>query len=265
MRPLSLLLLAGFALGCAADNGALRDDPRFARLREKKVLVVVTSHEKFGAKDRKTGYWLEEVSHFYYALEKVGFQIDIVSPRGGAPPMDPRSEDEDDDINRAFLANSRARQKLANTKRPEEVRAEDYVVVYFAGGHGAMWDFPENRSLATIAASVYEQGGVVAAVCHGPSGLLGIKLSNGRDLIAGKKVTGFSNEEESLLMLKSDVPFLLEDELDKKSGGHFVQTAMPFTSHAVESERVVTGQNPASTGETAQVVIETLRRIAERK
>jgi putative intracellular protease/amidase len=178
--------------------------------------------------------------------------------------MDPESADADDDINRAFLNNERARRKLANTMRPEEARAEDYVVVYFAGGHGAMWDFRENRSLATIAASVYERGGVVAAVCHGPSGLLGIKLSDGRDLIAGKTVTGFTNEEEGLLFLKSDVPFLLEDALEKKSGGNFVQALWPFTSHAVVSERVVTGQNPMSTSETARAVIETLRTIAEK-
>ena len=262
MRRKFLLLVTAAALAaCAADN-AVRDEPSFARLRQKKVLVVVSSHDRFGNTDRKTGYWLEEVTHFYYRLEQAGFEVDITSPRGGTPPMDPRSADENDEINAAFLANARAARKLEATLRPDQVRAEDYIVVYFAGGHGAMWDFPNNQALASIAASVYARGGVVAAVCHGPSGLLGVKLPDGRDLIAGKKVTGFTNEEEGVLFLKSDVPFLLEDELEKKSGGKFVQSLVPFTSHAVVSERLVTGQNPMSTDAAAEAVIETLERIA---
>ena len=258
------LILAG-ALGCAADN-AVRDEPGFARLRQKKVLMVVTSHDRLGDTGKKTGYWLEEVTHFYYRLERAGFQIDIVSPRGGTPPLDPRSHDEDDDdeINRAFLDNPRASKKLAQTLRPDQVRADDYIVVYFAGGHGAMWDFPGDRKLASLAASVYERGGVVAAVCHGPAGLLGIQLSDGRELIRGKKVTGFTNEEEGLVFLKSAVPYLLEDELEKKSGNNFVQSLVPFTSHAVVSERLVTGQNPMSTDAAAEAVVETLEAIAAR-
>jgi putative intracellular protease/amidase len=265
MRSIALVLAAVATLGCAADN-SVRDEPSFARLRQKKVLMVVTSHDRLGNTGKKTGYWLEEVTHFYYRLEQAGFAIDIVSPRGGTPPLDPRSHDENDadEVNRAFLDNARASRKLASSLRPDQVRAEDYIVVYFAGGHGAMWDFPADQKLASIAASVYERGGVVAAVCHGPAGLLGIKLSDGRHLIQGKKVTGFSNEEEGLVFLKSDVPYLLEDELEKKSGNNFVQSLVPFTSYAVVSERVVTGQNPMSTDATAEAVLDTLEAIASR-
>jgi putative intracellular protease/amidase len=128
-----------------------------------------------------------------------------------------------------------------------------------------MWDFSSNAQLSRIAAAIYERGYVVSAVCHGPAGLLNIKLSNGSYLIEGKEVTGFSNEEETLVMLTSDVPYLLEDELDKKSGGHFKQSVFPFASFTVTSGRLVTGQNPGSTDATAEAVIEVLKTIAESK
>jgi putative intracellular protease/amidase len=258
-----LVLVLVLVAGCAASQ-SLEPDTALDALRAKKVLIVVTSHDRFGELDRKTGYWLEEVTHFYYLLEKAGFEIDIASPKGGTPPLDERSAEPGDDINDAFRANAKAMRKLSRTMPLAQVNPDDYVVVYFAGGHGAMWDFPKNRRISEIAASIYERGYVVAAVCHGPAALLDVKLSNGQHLIAGKEVTGFSNEEESLVFLRSDVPYSLEDELERRSAGHYVQNMVPFTSYVITSDRVVTGQNPMSTDATAEAVIAALKALPRR-
>ena len=140
--------------------------------------------------------------------------------------------------------------------KPEEVKPEDYSVIYYAGGHGTVFDFPDNVQLQKIAAQIYEHGGIVSAVCHGPVGLLNIKLSNGENLIKGKKVTGFSNEEEKMLKLDDKVPHLLEDEL-KNRGAHF-EKGPAFTDFTVSDSRVVTGQNPQSAGSVGTKVLAAL-------
>lgn len=221
----------------------------------RKGLIVVSSHSQFGDLTRKTGYWLEEVSHFYWPLVEAGFSFDFVSPRGGTPPMDEKSGRARDKLNQRFRAE--VMPAINSSLRPDQVNPDDYSLIYFAGGHGTMWDFPDNPDLQKLVARIYEQGKVVAAVCHGVSALINVKLSNGRYLIAGNTVSGFLNSEEILLGLRKKVPFLLQDEIKKR--GANLSKRLPFLSHAVTSERLVTGQNPFSTRKVADQVLALFR------
>jgi putative intracellular protease/amidase len=211
------------------------------------VLILVTSHERLGLGERKTGYWLGEVTHFHHALAQAGLSADIASPKGGQPPMDEKSRSPRDSLNEAFLADASLRDKLENSLPASAVDVDRYQAVYFAGGHGAMWDFPDNARLAAIAGGVYARGGLVSAVCHGSAGLFGVKDAEGKPLLEGRRVTGFANLEERLIGLTHVVPFLLEDRL-KQGGGHYHRAFFPFAPHVEEDGRLVTGQNPASAG-----------------
>lgn len=209
--------------------------------KKDKILFVVTSHSEMGDSGRKTGFWLSEVTHPYSELIDK-FDIDIVSPKGGRPPVD--GFDLSDAINRKYWDSPEWQEKISTTMVPEEVTPSDYKAIFFAGGHGAMWDFPENARLAQIAAEIYEAGGYVAAVCHGPAGLLNIKLSDGSYLIAGKHLDSFTNEEERLNGTADIVPFLLQSQLEDR--GCYYDTMKPWSDHVVTDGRLVTGQNPQS-------------------
>jgi putative intracellular protease/amidase len=209
-----------------------------------KVLIVVTSHGLLGNTGKPTGYYLPEVSHPFFALEKAGFQVDIASPQGGKAPMDERSKDLTDPENKLFMERKDLVSKIENTIPLSKVKASNYQAILFAGGHGTMWDFADNDTIAKLSSSIYENGGIVAAVCHGPAALLNIKLSNGKYLIDGKNVAAFSNEEEAASGLTQTVPFLLETELTKK-GASYTKAPL-WQSHVQVSERLITGQNPAS-------------------
>jgi putative intracellular protease/amidase len=209
---------------------------------KKKILIVVTSHGQMGSTGAATGYYLPEVSHPIAQLEKRGLKI--VSPQGGKAPMDPNGQDLSDPINKAFMERLDLVEKIENTLRPQDVNPNDYQAILYAGGHGTMWDFRDNKDLAQIAARIYENGGVVAAVCHGPAALINIKLTNGRYLIEEKKLTGFSNAEEEAAELTNVMPFLLESALRERGG---IYTNAPlWQAHVITDERLVTGQNPAS-------------------
>lgn len=209
---------------------------------KKKILFVVTSHDKKGSTGEPTGYYLSEVTHPWEVLHKAGYEIDFVSPQGGKAPVD--GFDLTDAVNAEFWNNEKERYKVEHTKKPEEINPADYAAIHYAGGHGAMWDIADNTTLAAIAAKIYEQGGVVSAVCHGPAGLVNIKLDNGDYLVAGKKVNGFTNEEEVAVKLDKVVPFLLEDKL-KERGAQFEKSGL-WETHVVSDQRLVTGQNPQS-------------------
>ncbi len=209
----------------------------------KRVLFVVTSHGQLGDTGKPTGYFLPEVSHPHRILVNKGCTIDFVSPRGGLPPMDPVSGDAMDDISRAFLADESWRESLDNSLRPDQVDPQRYDGIFYAGGHGAMWDLPDNEPLADIAASVYSRGGIIAAVCHGPAGLVNVKV-RGEYLANGRTMACFTNQEETAVALADVVPFLLEDRL--RDRGAVMIPAAPFQPQVVTSGRVVTGQNPAS-------------------
>lgn len=220
---------------------------------KKKILFVVTSHETKGDTGEKTGYYLGEVSHPWEVLVAAGYEIDFVSPKGGNPPVD--GFDLSDPVNKKFWEDKYYHQKITHSLKPSQVEPQDYSAIFYAGGHGAMWDLPNNKELANIASKIYEQNGVVAAVCHGPAGLLNIRLSDGKYLIAGKKVNGFSNEEEELVKLTKVVPFLLEDQM-KERGGIYEQSA-PWQNHLTVDGRLITGQNPQS----AKAVGEAIKKL----
>ncbi|MDQ8005801.1 MAG: type 1 glutamine amidotransferase domain-containing protein [Pedobacter sp.] len=236
-RTLNIGLTILFAITTFSDAKAQKTNNM-----KKKILFVVTSHDTKGSTGEKTGYYLGEVSHPWEVLVDAGYEIDFVSPKGGNPPVD--GFDLTDPINKKFWEDKYYHQKISNSLKPNEVKPENYVAIFYAGGHGAMWDLPNNTALANIATKIYEQNGIVAAVCHGPAGLLNIKLSNGKYLIAGKKVNGFSNEEEELVKLTQIVPFLLENQM-KDRGGIYEKSA-PWQNHVTVDGKLITGQNPQS-------------------
>jgi len=217
------------------------------------VLIVVTSHAELGNTGRRTGYWLGEVTHFHRPVAARGFPVDFASPKGGTPPLDEKSRAPRDEVNRAFLADAALRGGLEGSRALADVDPDRYAAVYLAGGHGAMWDFPGNARLASVAESTLRRGGIVSAVCHGSAGLLGMKDTSGGPLVRGRRVTGFANLEERLIGLARAVPFLLEDRL-RAEGGLYHRAFLPFAGHVEEDRQLVTGQNPASAGGVGQRV-----------
>ncbi len=227
-----------------------------------KILVVMTNHSRYPSRTDKTGLWLTELTHFYDVARAAGWQMDFVSPAGGEVPLDERSLKGlyMDDAARAHLADPAFMARLKNTLAPDAVNPANYRAIYFTGGHGTMWDFPDNKSLKTISEQIYRQGGIVSAVCHGVAGLLPLKDETGKPLIAGRKVTGFSAAEEFLSGIKSQVPFMLQDELVNR-GASYEKALLPFTSYVVVDDRIITGQNPQSSEEIGEAVVNRLRTL----
>ncbi|HYY10672.1 MAG TPA: type 1 glutamine amidotransferase domain-containing protein [Kineosporiaceae bacterium] len=220
----------------------------------KKILIALTSHDDLAGL-RRTGYYLPEVAHPWRVFTDAGYEVDLVSVAGGEPPMD--GADLSDPVQRAFTEDPRMRAALAATPRFADVDPAAYDAVLFAGGHGTMWDFPHDRDLQSVARAVAEQGGVVAAVCHGPAALVGVTLADGRPLVAGKEVAAFTDDEEEAAGLTAHVPFLLQTRLEELGAHH--TAAPPFEPHVVTDGRLVTGQNPASATGVAQAVLEVLQ------
>jgi putative intracellular protease/amidase len=223
-----------------------------------KILVVLTSVEKYPNMNRATGLWLGEAVHFVKKVEEAGYEIDYVSPEGGYTPIDPHSLAMADPIDWEWYQKKEFMNRLGATLKPSEVNPEDYIAIYYAGGHGVIWDFPDNEALQSISQKIYENGGFVASVCHGAVGLLNIKLSNGSLLVKDKEVTGFSNEEEKLAELDQFVPFLTETELIAQ-GAIYKKADEPWATFAIADQRVITGQNPASGGAVADLLIAALK------
>ncbi|MGO4758460.1 type 1 glutamine amidotransferase domain-containing protein, partial [Streptomyces sp. 2MCAF27] len=184
----------------------------------RRILLALTSHQELGETGRTTGFYVGEAAHPWKVLSDAGYEVDLVSVSGGRPPMDGR--DLSDPIQKAFLEDPRIAEKLAATARPEDITPGDYDAILYVGGHGAVWDFPDSAGLARIARDIYEAGGAVAAVCHGPAGLVNLKLSNGAYLVAGKNVAGFTNSEEAAVGLTDVVPFLLQSRLEERGAKH---------------------------------------------
>ncbi len=223
----------------------------------KKVLIVVTSHNKKGNTGQSTGYYLSEVAHPWEVLHNAGYEIDFVSPQGGKAPVD--GFNLEDPINKKFWDNTSYRSKIENTMKPSDVKTEDYVAILYAGGHGTMWDFADNTELAAIASKIYEANGVVSAVCHGPAALVNIKLTNGKYLIDGKKINAFTNEEEIAVGLENVVPFMLETKLIER-GAKFEKSGL-WQKHITVDQRVVTGQNPASAKGVGEATLAELNKL----
>jgi putative intracellular protease/amidase len=188
----------------------MEESPSSAR-----ILIVVTSQGFYGNTKTQTGVWFEEVTHFLHAIVPLGIEYDFVSPGGGKVPIDPKSGSKSDKINNSFLKSSIFTDKFYNTLKPDRVDSKNYIAIYFAGGHGTMWDIAENTSIAKITAEIYESGGYVIAVCHGVCGLLNVVLKDSSRLLDGKTVTGFSNAEETIVSPKT-IPFMLEDKLKER-------------------------------------------------
>lgn len=221
----------------------------------KRILMIVTSHEKLGSTGTKTGFWLEELAAPYLELTRRGMHVDIASPAGGRPPADPKSESNPAPAVRAFLDDRAATTKLGNTLQLGSA-ASDYDAYFVVGGHGVMWDLATDTALARMLAGAYERGKVVAAVCHGPAALVNVRLSSGGYLVAGKRVSAFSNAEEAAVGLDKIVPFALESTL--KERGAKYEGAPMWASFAVRDGQLITGQNPASSVAVAQAVLEAL-------
>lgn len=220
-----------------------------------RILFVLTSHDRKGNTGQPTGFYLPEAAHPWAILQAHGFDIDFVSPKGGQPPMD--GADSPDATSRRFLADPAVQRKLQHTSTPPQVNSSDYSAILFVGGHGTMWDFPDNKDLAHIAADIYEAGGIVAAVCHGPAALVNLKLPDGTYLIQGKRVAAFTDDEERAVGLDGVVPFLLATTLRERGAIHV--PAPDWQANVVVDERLVTGQNPASAEGVGQEMSRLLR------
>ncbi len=222
---------------------------------KEKILFVLTSHGTKGKTGEKTGYHLAEASHPWKVLSDAGYDIEFVSPQGGNPPVD--AFDLSDPINKEFWEDSKTNKKVADSMKPSEVDASEYKAIYYVGGHGAMWDLPDNMELRKITGDIYENNGIVAAVCHGPAGLVNVKLSDGSYLLDGKNVNSFTDEEEKAAGMEDVVPFLLESKI-KERGGIFEKSGIQ-EAHVVTDGRLITGQNPASATGVGKAIVEALK------
>ena len=220
-----------------------------------KVLMVLTSHDRLGNTGEKTGFWLEEFAAPYYVLRDAGLDVTLASPKGGQPPLDPRSDDpkSETEAMRRFKSDPEAKAALANTVKLSDVSADEYDAVFYPGGHGPLWDLSDDRDSIALIERIYAAGKPVAAVCHGPAAFRRAQAPDGTPLVRGKSVTGFSNTEEAAVGLTDVVPFSVEDML-KQNGGEYSK-AENWQPYAVTAGNLVTGQNPASSEATARALV----------
>jgi putative intracellular protease/amidase len=221
-----------------------------------RVLIVLTSHDKLGNTGRKSGFWLEELAAPYYVFKDAGAEITLASPKGGQPPLDPKSNEQSfqTDQTRRFEADPVANKQLAQTVRLDSVRQEDFDTVFYPGGHGPLWDIAEDRDSIKLIEAFLAADKPVALVCHAPGALRHVKTPDGRPLVEGKRVTGFTNSEEAGVGLTDVVPFLVEDEL-KAKGGKF-ERGENWGAFIVTDGLLTTGQNPASSSAAATTLLE---------
>jgi putative intracellular protease/amidase len=220
-----------------------------------KVLMVLTSHDKLGNTGRTTGFWLEELAAPYYAFKDAGAEIVLASPKGGQPPLDPKSNEpaNQTDLTRRFEVDAQAMAQLAATVRLDSVSQADFDSVFYPGGHGPLWDLAEDRNSIELIQAFIAANKPVALVCHAPGALRHVMTPDGKPLVAGKKVTGFTNTEEEAVGLTKVVPFLVEDELKAKGG--IYSKGDDWGPYVVTDGLLITGQNPASSGPTAAVLL----------
>lgn len=219
----------------------------------KKILVVLTNTPTYGQASDATGLWLGEATEFVDEFRKTEITFDYVSPRGGYVPVDPRSlRYADENIFSYYRAADFQERALRNSKRPDEINPADYVAIYYTGGHGVMWDFPYNNGLAYIAQNIYQEGGYLSSVCHGIAGLLFLKDNQGRPLVAGKDITGFTTTEEYLSGKFKKIPFWNEKVAQEK--GASFKKSRAYKPFAIQDGRIITGQNPFSPRQTARLL-----------
>ena len=230
-----------------------------------RILFIVTSANRMGTAPEPTGSWLEEIAAPYYAFKDARCEVTFASPLGGAAPIDPKSNDEENCTasTRRFEADAKAKSALAATQKLSTLKAQDYDAVFFAGGHGTMEDFPKDASVKSIVEQCYAAGKPLSAVCHGPACFVNAAKPNGEPLIKGHRFTCFTNEEETSIGLAASVPFLLESRLILQGGT--AVAGLPFQSNVMVDRHLITGQNPASAIPVAESVIHQLRSVQHRR
>ena len=220
-----------------------------------KILMVLTSHDELGTTGKKTGFWLEALAAPYYVFKDFGAEITLVSPKGGQPPLDPKSSEKEflTVATERFLTDMAAQAALANTMKLGDISPSDYDALFYPGGQGLLWDLAEDKNSITLIETMYAQGKPVAAVCHASGVFRHARSPDGSPLVQGKSVTGYSISQEAVVGIADDVPFLVEVEL-KKSGGKYSKVA-DWQSYFVSDGNLITGQNPASSEAVAKAVV----------
>lgn len=232
------------------------------RPAETGILLVLTNHSKLGDSGKSTGFFLSEAAHPWEVFTQAGLTVTLASPKGGFAPLDPKSFQLDDSANEAFWktygsgSEKEGNLGINNTIPLAEIKPEQFRAVFFAGGHGTMWDFRQQPEIQRVASAIYTAGGAIGAVCHGPAALIDLKDAKGTPLVKGRKITAFTNAEEEAVELTKIVPYLLETEL--RNAGALHQPGENFKENAVVDQRIATGQNPASAKKTAQLLVEAL-------
>ncbi|UBX51176.1 type 1 glutamine amidotransferase domain-containing protein [Acinetobacter pseudolwoffii] len=224
-----------------------------------KILIVMTSHDTLGDTGKKTGFWLEELAAPYYSFVDAGAELILASPAGGQPPLDPKSNEPDaqTETTKRFEADEVAMQQLANTHKLSEVLNQDFDAVFYPGGHGPLWDLAEDQNSISLIEQTLQANKPVALVCHAPGVLCDVQDAEGRSIVEGKSVTGFSNSEEDGVGLTDIVPFLVEDMLKEKGGQY--SKAEDWQVYVQEDGLLITGQNPASSAATAEALLKLLK------
>ncbi len=225
-----------------------------------KILMVLTSHDKLGDTGKKTGFWLEEFAAPYYVLKDAGHEITLASPKGGKPPLDPVSDEPDaqTEATERYKKDADAQARLASTEKLADVDVATFAGVFYPGGHGPLWDLAESAESKAIIEDALGAGKPVALVCHAPAVLKNVTDQDGEPIVKGRKITGFTNQEEDAVGLTDVVPFLLEDVLIKQ-GGTFSKQGV-FEPYVVQDGLLITGQNPPSSEPTAEKLLEALKK-----
>lgn len=257
MKNLIALVLTGVSLVVGSFTHAVDADTDVSRTNMEKVLIVLTSHTELGDTGKTTGFWLPELTHPYYDFVEAGYAVDIASISGGSAPVDPKSFTEHDEFNEVFLNDAELMSRVIRSLPLASINPNEYRAVMFAGGSGPMWDFPGNKHISRISARIYENDGIVSAVCHGNAALVDLRLTNGALLVSERRIAAFTNEEEASLGTTEIVPFLLQDKLTERGALHVYGKA--WEENVIVDGRLVTGQNPASAKKAAQEVIALLR------
>ncbi len=225
-----------------------------------KILIVLTSHSQLGTTDEKTGFWIEEFATPYYLLKEAGAQITLASPKGGQPPVDPKSDSPENQTESTirYKKDENLLQLMGNTSKLSDISEKNFDAIFYPGGHGPLWDLAADKNSIQLIEDFWDAKKPIATVCHSPSVLLNVKNEDGDYLIKGKNVTGFSNTEEKAVQLDKIVPFLLEDAL-KKEGGLYSKKE-DWASYVVKDGMLITGQNPASSGAVAKELLALLEK-----
>ncbi|ATJ82520.1 type 1 glutamine amidotransferase domain-containing protein [Halomonas beimenensis] len=221
----------------------------------KRILIVLTSHDRLGETGEKTGFWLEELAAPYYVFQDAGAELTLASPQGGRPPLDPKSDAEDSqtEATRRFRQDPEAQARLDATHRLADMRAEDFDAVFYPGGHGPLWDLVDDPDSIRLIEAFWAQGKPVSAVCHAPIVLIHARDQDGGPLVEGRDVTGFTNGEEAAVGLTDIVPKLVEEALIERGGRY--SKAEDFTPYVRQDGRLITGQNPPSSAPVAERLI----------